>query len=417
MKNSNRQRVVITGMGAITPLGLTVDTYWDNLKGGHSGIGPITQFDATEFTCQIAGEIKGFDIGNYVSVKEGRRMARFSQLAVAAAFDALQDAHLDLSKEDPYRTGIILGNGIGGLPTTEDNARILVDRGGMKISPFFIPMILPNMAAGNVSRLLGLKGFTSTVITACAASNQAIGEASEAVRRGMADVIFTGGAEAGISALGLGGFCAIRAVSTRNDEPQKASRPFDKDRDGFVASEGSAMLVLESLEHAISRGATILAEVAGYGVTSDAYHPVEPAADGMGAAMAIRFALENAGLEPRDVDYINAHGTSTPKNDVMETTAIKTVFEDYAYQIPISSTKSMTGHALGGAGALEAVACVKTIQEGIIHPTINYTTLDPECDLDYVPNVARSADVSTVLSNGFGFGGQNASIVLRKYEE
>ena len=412
-----RTRVVITGMSALTPLGQSVDEYWRNLLTGNSGIGPITLCDASEFPCRIAGEVSDFDPAQFMDPKEARRMARFSQLAVAAAGLAIEDARLDMSKEDPERLGVLLGNGIGGLPTTEDNARILVEKGGMRVSPFFIPMVLPNMAAANVSRLFGLKGYTSTVITACAAGNQAIGEGAEAIRRGAADVLLTGGCEAGISHLGLGGFNIIKALTRQNDPPEKASRPFDARRDGFVPAEGAAILVLESLEHATDRGSNILAEVVGYGVSSDAFHAVQPDEDGAGAARAMKWALEDAGIGPGDVNYINAHGTSTPKNDLVETLAIKKVFGEPAAKVPISSTKSMIGHALGGAGALEAVVCVETIRNGQIHPTINYEVPDPECDLDYVPNVARSQDVDTVLSNSFGFGGQNACLVFRRFEE
>jgi 3-oxoacyl-[acyl-carrier-protein] synthase II len=412
----NRKRVVITGMGAVTPLGQSVEEYWKNLVRGVSGIAPITLCDASPFPCRIAGEVKGFDPEQHMNPKEARRMARFSQLAVAAAGLAIKDAWLDMSKEDPERMGVVMGNGNGGFPTTEENARVLVDKGGMRMSPFFIPMILPNMAAANVSRLYGLKGYTSTVITACAAGNQAIGDAAEAIRRGVADVVLGGGCEAGISQLGLGGFNVIKALSRQNDPPEKASRPFDAKRDGFIPAEGAAILVMESLEHALRRNANILAELVGYGVSSDAFHMVEPDQDGAGAARAMRWALEDAGLGTDELDYINAHGTSTPKNDAVETLAIKKVFGERAYRIPISSTKSMIGHTLGGAGALEAVACIKTILHNEVHPTINYEFPDPDCDLDYVPNVARQQRVDTVLSNSFGFGGQNACLVFKRFQ-
>ena len=343
-------------------------------------------------------------------------MARFSQLAVAAALTAVEAARLDMSREERFRVGVILGNGNGGFPTLEENCRILADRGGMRMSPFFFPMVLPNMAAAAVSRFVGAHGYNSTATTACAASNQAIGEALEVIRRGTADVVLAGGAEAGISQLGLAGFAVMRALSTRNQEPERASRPFDAQRDGFVPAEGAAVLVLESLPHALRREATILAELAGFGCTSDAGHPVQPEEDGASAAEAMRLALADAGLSPDRVDYINAHGTSTPLNDALETVAIKRLFGSRAYHIPISSTKSMVGHALGAAGALEAVACVKTITDGMIHPTINYEVPDPACDLDYVPNKARKSNVGVVLSNAFGFGGQNACLVFRKYE-
>ena len=415
MKNATT-RVVITGMGAMTPLGESVDVYWDSLVNGKSGIGPMTLCDASSFPSRISGEVTGFNPDDYIDRREHRRMARFSQMAVAAAAAAIEDAGLNLSKEDSDRIGVVMGNGNGGFPTTEDNARILVRRGGMRMSPFFIPMILPNMAAANVSRIYGLKGYTSTVITACAAGTQAIGEAAVALQRGVADVILGGGCEAGISQLGLGGFNVIKALSRQNEEPEKASRPFDAKRDGFVPSEGAAVLVMETFEHAVARGADILAEVTGYGVSSDAFHSVQPDEDGTGAARAIRWAIEDAELEPSDVSYINAHGTSTPKNDLVETLAIKLAFGDDAYNVPISSTKSMIGHALGGAGAIEGVACVKSIQQGIIHPTINYEHLDPKCDLDYVPNEARQIDVTHVLSNSFGFGGQNACVMFSRLD-
>ena len=404
-------------MGAVTPLGESVNEYWDGLVQGRSGIRGMTLADPAAYPCKVAGEVPGFDAGKYVNPREARRMARFSQMAIAAAALAIEDAGLDLSAEDEERLGVVMGNGNGGFPTTEDNARTLVRRGGMRVSPYFIPMILPNMAAANVSRIFGLKGYTSTVITACAAGTQGIGEAAEAIRRGAADVVLGGGCEAGICELGLGGFNVIKALTRRDVPPDKASCPFDADRDGFVPAEGAAIFALESLEHAISRGAEPLAEVAGYGVSSDAFHAVQPDEDGSGAARAMRWAIADAGMQPGDIDYINAHGTSTPKNDAVETLAIKSVFGEGAYDVPISSTKSMIGHALGGGGALEAVACVKTIQTGWIHPTINYHTPDPECDLDYVPNEARRRRVDSALSNSFGFGGQNACVVLRRFDE
>ena len=404
-------------MGVVSPLGESVDEYWGKLVRGESGIAPITLADASPFPCQIAGEVKDFDPGKYIDAKEARRMARFSQLAVAAAGLAIEDAELDLSGQDDTRIGVVMGNGNGGFPTTEENARTLVAKGGMRMSPFFIPMILPNMAAANVSRVYGLRGYTSTIITACAAGTQGIGEGAEVIRRGAADVVLGGGCEAGISQLGLGGFNIIKALTRQNDEPEKASRPFDAQRDGFVPAEGAALLVMESLEHALDRGAEIVAEVIGQGVSSDAYHAVQPEEDGSGAARSIQWALEDAHIGPADVDYMNAHGTSTPLNDLSETRAIKTAMGEHAYKVPISSTKSMIGHALGGAGALEAVAAIKTILEGEIHPTINYEHPDPECDLDYVPNESRKQRVDTVLSNSFGFGGQNACLVLRRFEE
>ena len=414
---AERKRVVITGMGVISPLGETVQEYWDALVQGRSGIGPMTLCDPTGFPCRIAGEVTSFDPTSYIDSKEARRMARFSQLAVASALRAMEHAGLNGSNMDPEEAGVLMGNGNGGMPVTEENARVLFERGGMKESPFFIPMVLPNMAAAHVSRLLGLKGYTNTVITACAAGTQAIGEGAEVIRRGTAKVIVSGGTEAGICQLSLGGFSVIKALSSNNEDPAKASRPFEAHRDGFVPGEGAGAFVLEEMEFALSRGANILAEVVGYGVSSDAFHPVHPDDNGDGAARAMRWALADAGVRPDEIDYINAHGTSTPINDAVETLAIKQVFGDGAYNVPISSTKSMIGHAMGAAGAVEAVVAVKTIESGIIHPTINYENPDPACDLDYVPNVARQVDVRTVLSNSFGFGGQNACLVIRRFEE
>ena len=416
MTNS-RRRVVITGMGVMSPLGKSVEDYWSGLIGGKSGIGKITLCDTDEFPADIAGEVDDFDAGQYANPKEMRRVARFAQMAVAAAATALENSRLNLSSEDGTRLGVVMGNGNGGFPTTEANAKVLFDRGAMRMSHFFVPMILPNMAAAQISRIFGLRGYTNTVITACAAGNQAIGEATEAIRRGAADVILSGGCEAGISRLGLGGFHVIRALSRYQGDPTEASRPFDADRDGFVPAEGAGVLVLEDLDHAISRGADILAEVLGYGVSSDAFHAVQPDEKGDGARRAMKLALEDADTVINEIDYINAHGTSTPLNDQAETKAIKSFFGEHAYKVPISSTKSMIGHALGGAGAVEGVAVVKTIETGIIHPTINYQNVDPECDLDYVPNESRKSKVVKALSNNFGFGGQNACIVYGAFEE
>ncbi len=412
----DRPTVVVTGMGAITPLGQSPDAFWENLVAGHSGIGPMTLCDPTGYPCRISGEVSDFDPVQYIEQREARRMARFSQLAVAAAMTAVESSGLDVSKEDAFRVGVVLGNGNGGFPTLEENCRVLAQRGGMRMSPFFFPMILPNMAAANVSRFTGARGYNSTATTACAASNQAIGEALAVMRRGEADVMLAGGSEAGISQLGLAGFAVMRALSTRNDEPTKASRPFDAGRDGFVPAEGSVILVLETLQHALSRDAVVLAELAGFGCTSDAGHPVQPEESGEAAARAMELALRDSGVNPDAVDYINAHGTSTPLNDALETVAIKRLFGPRAYEIPISSTKSMIGHSLGASGSLEAAACIKTITEGMIHPTINYEEPDPDCDLDYVPNQARPKAVSVALSNAFGFGGQNACLVFRKFE-
>ena len=415
--NQNRKRVVITGMGVMSPLGKTVDEYWNGLVKGKSGIGKITLCDTKEFPSDIAGEVDDFDPAQYANPKETRRMARFSQMAVAAAATAIENSTLNLSVEDGTRLGVVMGNGNGGFPTTEDNTRVLFERGAMRMSPFFVPMILPNMAAAQISRIFGFRGYSNTVITACAAGNQAIGEAAEVIRRGAADVVLGGGCEAGISRLGLGGFHVIKALSRYQGDPARASRPFDATRDGFVPAEGAGVLVMESLEHALDREVDILAEVLGYGVSSDAFHTVRPDENGDGAARAIRLAIEDSGVEYSDIDYINAHGTSTPLNDVSETKAIKNAFGRLASQIPVSSTKSMIGHALGGAGAIEGVAVVKTIESGVIHPTINYENPDPLCDLDFVPNQARKLKVKRVLSNNFGFGGQNACLVYGAFEE
>ncbi len=416
LTRNGRPRVVVTGMGAMTPLGESVADFWEGLIAGRSGLGPMKQADPTDYPCRISGEVSDFDPEKYIEKREARRMARFSQLAVAATFEAFRDAGLDERSVNGERMGVILGNGAGGFPTIDASMRILVDRGGMRMSPFFFPMVLGNMASGNVSRTFGALGPSSTISTACAASTQAIGDAAETIKRGAADVMITGGAEAGISQLGLAGFSVMRALSTRNDDPERASRPFDADRDGFVPAEGAGILIVESLEHALGRDAQVLAEVVGYGVSSDGHHQFQPDDDGAGAARAIRWALADAGVGPNDIDYINAHGTSTPLNDASETAAIKRVFGDAAYKVPISSTKSMIGHALGAAGGMEAVACVQTLRTGTIHPTINYTTPDPECDLDYVPNESREQDVRYVLSNSFGFGGQNACLIFQRYE-
>jgi len=411
-------RVVITGLGAVTPLGQSVDDFWGGLKSGKSGVGKMTLCDPSGYPCQIAGEVSEFDYSQYINKREARRMARFSQMAVVAGLQAMESSRLNLGNEDPFRLGIILGNGNGGFPTLEDNCRVMADKGGMKVTPFFFPMVLPNMAAGNLSHYLGFKGYNSTASTACAASNQAIGEALGVIRSGLADVVFAGGSEAGISELGLSGFAVMRALTTQSDSPASASRPFDLNRDGFVPAEGSGVLVLENLDHALRRHAEILVEIVGFGCTADAGHLVQPEPTGSAASAAIQIALADAKLEPSQVDYINAHGTSTPLNDSIETTVIKKVFGDQAYEIPISSTKSMIGHSLGASGSLEAIACVKTIVDQVIHPTINYETPDPACDLDYVPNQSRSGKrIQVVLSNAFGFGGQNACLLFKEYSE
>ncbi len=413
----NNKRVVITGMGVVSPVGIGLDEFWSALTAGISGIGTITKFDPSEYNSKIAGEVKNFNPTDYIEKKEARRMDKFAQFAVAATDMAIKDAGLDLEKEKRERIGVIIGSGIGGMETLWEQAQVLLNRGPGRVSPFFVPMMIANMGAGQMAITYGLRGPNITSVTACASSNNAIGDAYKLLQRGDADVMITGGTEAPIIPLSIAGFCSMKALSTRNEEPQKASRPFDANRDGFVMGEGAGILILETLEHALERGAEIYAEVVGYGSTCDAYHITAPDPEGAGAARAIKMALEDADLSIEEVDYINAHGTSTPLNDKLETMAIKRVFGDYAYNIPISSTKSMTGHLLGAAGGVEAVACVQTIASGVIHPTINYETPDPECDLDYVPNEARKKDVRVALSNSLGFGGHNVTIVFKKYEQ
>ena len=408
-----KQKAVITGMGIISPLGEKLDEYWKNLTEGVSGIGPMTLCDPSEFPSKIAGEVNTFDPYVYIDKKEAKRMARFSQMAVASAQLAIENANISFSKPELDRTAVIIGNGNGGFPEIEQNARAQVLKGETKVSPYFIPMILPNMAAANISRVFGFKGFSSTVVTACAASTQSIGDAALLINNGMCDIALAGGCESGITKLGLGGFSALRALSTQNDNPATASKPFDLNRDGFVPAEGAGMLVIESEEHALKRSANIICEIAGMGVSSDAHHPVQPDPSGEGAILSMQRALDNAGITTSEIDYINAHGTSTPLNDVCETNAIKKLFNKQAYNTPISSTKSMIGHVLGGAGALEGIATILSIVNQKIHPTINLKTPDPECDLDYVPNKSRNHKINYAMSNNFGFGGQNASIVFK----
>ena len=402
-------------MGAITCLGNSVKQFWTGVKNGQSGIREISLVSPDGFPCRVSGEIQDFDPTEHMDRKEARRMARFSQFAVVAAAQAVEDSGLDFEKEDLDRIGVLIGSGSGGLPETDQQAEIRVKRGVGRMSPYYIPMMLVNMAAANISHRFNLTGYTNTCVTACAASTQAIGEAAEVIRRGDADVIVTGGTEAGICEIGMGGFSTMRALSTWSGDPSQASRPFDKGRDGFAPSEGSGILILESLKHAKARGATIHAEIGGWGVSSDAYHLVQPHPEGSGAAKAMNRALTNAGVTINDIDYINAHGTSTPINDASETKAIKAVFGEHAYNVPISSTKSMVGHSLGASGALEAIACISSINDGVLHPTINQDEPDPDCDLDYIPNVAREQEVNVTLSNSFGFGGQNACLVIKKF--
>jgi len=407
-----RTRVVITGMGCISPLGNDVASYWDGLLAGRSGVAPITHFDTTGHKVTIAAEVKGFDAVAIFGRGEARRMDRFSQFAVFVARQAVEDASLTVTEENRDRIGVVLGTGVGGLTTLFEQMQVYAQRGPDRISPFLVPMMLPDSAPGMVAIYLGLRGPNLAVVSACASATNAIGEAAEIIRRGAADVILSGGTESVIVPIAIAGMANINALSTRNDDPERASRPFTLDRDGFVMGEGCAVLVMESLEHAQARGAPILAEVTGYGTSNDAFHISAPAENGAGAAVCMQLALDSAGLRPADINYINAHGTSTPLNDKSETMAIKTVFGEQAYQIPVSSTKSMTGHLLGAAGAIEAVACVKALQENILPPTINYTTPDPECDLDYVPNQPRRVETRHVMSNSFGFGGHNATIIL-----
>jgi 3-oxoacyl-[acyl-carrier-protein] synthase II len=408
-------RVVITGLGPVTPIGIGVGQYWDSLTAGRSGVGPITLFDASRHTTQIAAEVKGFDPAEYLDPSDARRMDRFVQLAVSAAKIAVADAALEVDDSNRNRIGVLIGSGIGGCNTWETQHRVLLEKGPGRVSPFFVPMLIADMGSGQVSILLGLRGPNSAVVTACATGTHAIGDAYHIIKRGDADAMLAGGAEAAVSALAMAGFCSAKAMSTRNDDPEHASRPFDKERDGFVIGEGAGILVLESLEFAKARGAKIYAEVIGYGMSGDGYHITAPAPNGEGAVRCMRAAIAGAGIKPEDVHYVNAHGTSTDLGDKYETAAIKTVFGDYAYKLPVSSTKSMMGHLLGAAGAVEAIACVLAMSNGMIPPTINYEFPDPECDLDYVPNTARKVDIQSALSNSFGFGGHNASIILRKF--
>ncbi len=403
-------------MGAITPIGAGHEVFWKALLGGVSGAGPITHFDTSEYTTRIAAEIKDFDPEQYMERKEARRMDRFVQFAVAATKLAVEDSGLDLESTDMDRVGVLIGSGIGGTGTWEEQHQILLERGPGRVSPFFVPMLISDMASGHVSMIYGAKGPNLAVTSACATASHAIGEAGEMIRRGAADVMIAGGSEAAITAMAVAGFCSMKAMTTRNDDPEHASRPFDMDRDGFLMAEGSGILVLEGLDHALARGATIYGEVIGYGMSGDAYHITAPAPEGEGAARAMAAALSNAGLTPDAIDYINAHGTSTDQNDKLETTAIKTVFGDYAYRVAISSTKSMTGHLLGAGGAVEGIACLCAIRDSIIPPTINYETPDPECDLDYTPNRPRELAVRVAMSNSFGFGGHNATLIFSRYE-
>ena len=414
--NGTNQRVVVTGLGVVTPLGHQLDAFWKNLVAGRCGIDRIQSFDPAPFDTQIAGEVRNFDPATaFPSPKEIRRTDRYSQFGVYAGYQALLDAGLDLEKENRDEIGVIIGSGIGGLSTTTGQLEILRDRGPGRLSPFMIPMLISNMASGLFSMFYNLRGPNFATCSACATANHAIGEAWRAIRMGDAQIMFAGGAEAAIVPIGIGGFCAMKAMSRRNQDPQHASRPFDKERDGFIMGEGAGVIVLEELEHAKKRGANIYCEVVGYGNTADAYHLTAPAPDGEGAVRCMRMALSNGGLKTGDITYINAHGTSTPQGDVCETQAIKTVFGEQAKKIAVSSTKGATGHMLGAAGAVEMAVCALAIKHGIAPPTINYQVPDPECDLDYVPNTARELKFNAVINNSFGFGGHNASIAAKKF--
>lgn len=410
-----RNRVVITGLGCISPVGNDVDTLWANISAGNSGIDFITHYDTTQYKSKIAAEVKGFSGEALFGSREARRMDRFVQYALAASLQAADSARLQIDDSNRDRVGVIVGTGIGGMQTLYENMLTFIQKGPSRVSPFMVPMMLPDSAPGMIAIHLGARGPNMAVVTACATGTNALGEAAEAIRRGQADVIFAGGTEAAIIPVAMSALGVMTALSSRNDDPKRASRPFDRERDGFVMGEGSAVLVLESLEHAITRGAPILAEVSGYGSSNDAYHITAPTENGDGAALCMQNALANAGLDVDQIDYINAHGTSTLLNDKSETNAIKIVFGERAYQVPISSTKSMTGHLLGASGAVEALICVKVLEAQLLPPTINYEYPDPECDLDYVPNTPRNAEVRHIMSNSFGFGGHNASIIISQY--
>ena len=411
-----KKRIVVTGIGVVSPVGVGKTNYWNSLVSGISGVGRITHFDPTGFDVQIAAEVKGFDVTNWIERKESRRMDRFVHFGVAAALDAIEDAGLKITPANAERVGVLVGSGIGGLQTLEDQVKVLIQNGPSKISPFLIPMMIADMASGHISIITGAKGPNSTVVTACATGAHAIGDSLEIIRRGAADVMICGGTEAAVTQVGVAGFGNMKAMTSKyNDNPTKASRPFEAGRDGFVIGEGAGVVVLESLEHAEARGAHIYCELGGYGMSGDAYHMTQPAAGGEGVARAMVAALKDADVQPEMVGYINAHGTSTPLNDKNETAALKSVFGDYAYKLAVSSTKSMTGHLLGGAGGIEAVAAALAIHTGVLPPTINYDNPDPDCDLDYIPNVARTQQVEVAVSNNSGFGGHNAVIVMKRY--
>lgn len=411
------RRVVVTGLGVISPVANDKDQFWSSIRQGKNGISRITQIDPALYASQMAGEVKDFDPSGFISPKDIKRMDWFVQFGVCCARMAVEDARLQVSREDPYRIGVLVGSGIGGLRVIEAQHKVLLSKGPGRVSPFLIPMLIANMAPGQIAIDLGVKGPNSCEVTACASSNHSIGEAFKIIQRGASEVMITGGTESCITPLGLGGFCAMKALSTRNDDPEHASRPFDRDRDGFVMGEGAGIVVLEELKHALNRGSPIYCEILGYGMSSDAYHMAAPSPDGEGPARCMSSALDDAGLRPQEVSYINAHGTSTMLNDKVETLAIKKVFGEAAKRIPISSTKSMIGHLLGAAGGVEFVVSCLSIKEGVVPPTINYQNPDPDCDLDYVPNRARSLNVEVVLANSFGFGGHNACLIIKKFKE
>jgi 3-oxoacyl-[acyl-carrier-protein] synthase II len=409
------KRVVVTGVGMVTPLGAGTEKSWERLLEGCSGIRKITQFDPAGFPCQIAGEIPDFEIDKFIKVKEQKKMDRFIHLGLAAAIMAMEDSELKITKSNADRVGVIVGSGMGGLPAIENYHKVLIERGPKRITPFFIPMLIINLTSGQISIRFGAKGPNSSVATACASGTHSIGDAFKLIQRGEADAMIAGGTESVITPLGIGGFTAMKALSTRNDEPEKASRPFDKHRDGFVMGEGAGILILEEIEYALNRGARIYAEIIGYGMSGDAYHITAPSPDGDGAARCMHAALKDSGIRPEEVNYINAHGTSTKYNDELETAAIKKIFGGHAYKLTVSSTKSMIGHLLGASGGVEGVISVLSIFNNIVPPTINLTNPAPECDLDYVPHKARALDVNVVMSNSFGFGGTNACIIFKKY--
>ncbi|QWC24177.1 beta-ketoacyl-ACP synthase II [Bacillus haikouensis] len=411
----SKKRVVITGLGAVTPLGNDVQSTWSGIMEGKTGIGPLTRLNADDYPAKVAAELKDFDIEQYVERKEARKMDRFTHYAVAASMMAVKDANLEINDENAHRVGVWIGSGIGGMETFENQYETFQKRGYRRVSPFFVPMIIPDMATGQVSIMLGAKGVNSCTVTACATGTNSIGDAFKVIQRGDADVMISGGAEAPITKMSVAGFCANTALST-NTDPEKASRPFDANRDGFVMGEGAGVVVLEELEHALKRGATIYAEVTGYGSTGDAYHITAPAPAGEGGARAMKMALEDGGVRPEELDYINAHGTSTPYNDKYETMAVKEVFGEHAYKLAMSSTKSMTGHLLGAAGGVEAIFTVLAMKDSMLPPTINLDTPDPDCDLDYVANEARKREVNVAMSNSLGFGGHNATLVFKKYK-